>query len=129
VGNVSTSAPAARLAVSGFAALLKDGAAAPRPSEVRHPRTALGVDRGRRYLVLAVVDGRQPGYSEGMSEREMADLMLELGCADALNLDGGGSTAMVLRDATGTLRIVNRPSDPAGARPVPVFLGVRQRRP
>ena len=86
----------------------------------RHPRTAVGIaDRGRR-LLLVVVDGRQRAYSDGMTLRELAALMLGLGARDALNLDGGGSTTMVYADpdSARALRVVNRPSDPAGERPV-----------
>ena len=91
----------------------------------RHPRTAIGIaDNGRR-LLLVVVDGRQAGYSAGMTLRELAVLMLSLGSRDALNLDGGGSTTMVVEDAaTRQLGIVNRPSDPTGERTVGDALAV-----
>jgi len=78
----------------------------------RHPRTAIG-RRADGRLVLVTVDGRQPALSVGMSIPELAALMLELGCTEAMNLDGGGSTTMV---AAG--RIVNSPSDAIGERPV-----------
>lgn len=125
IGNIAAPVPNARWAVAGFGGLLKDGKILPGPSDARHPRTALGLDREARVLILAAVDGRQPGYSEGLSTRELAELMLELGCANALNLDGGGSTAMVLREPGGKPRIVNRPSGWTGPRPVPVLFGVR----
>jgi len=125
VGNIATPAPGAHWAVSGFGGLLQGGKVLPGPSDVLHPRTALGVDGRGRYLTLAVVDGRRPGYSEGLSERELAELMRELGCSDALNLDGGGSSVMVLRDRSGALRIANRPSDLSGPRPIPILFGVR----
>ncbi|MBK5307138.1 MAG: phosphodiester glycosidase family protein [Frankiaceae bacterium] len=71
----------------------------------RQPRTAVGVtDDGR--LLLVVVDGRQPGYSVGMTLQELADLMTSLGAVNAINLDGGGSSAMWVNG----LR-TNRPSD------------------
>ncbi len=57
-------------------------------------------------LLIVTVDGRQPGYSEGMTLSEFAKFLLSLGCTDAMNLDGGGSTTMVVRG-----RIVNSPSD------------------
>ena len=63
-----------------------------------------------RYVV---VDGRQPGHSVGMSLPELTALSRRLGLVDALNLDGGGSTTMVVKGA-----VVNRPSDPLGPRPV-----------
>jgi exopolysaccharide biosynthesis protein len=85
----------------------------------RHPRTAVGIaDEGRR-LLLVVVDGRRPNYSDGMTLRELARLMLALGARDALNLDGGGSTTMVVGNSrTKAFEIVNRPSDPQGERAV-----------
>jgi hypothetical protein len=116
----------ARWAVSGFRGILGDGAILPEPSEVRHPRTALGLSADGNRMTWLVVDGRQPGYSEGVSEHELAQLMIEAGCDDALNLDGGGSSVMLLRDQSGTLSAANRPSDRTGHRPVPVVLCVRK---
>ena len=84
----------------------------------RHPRTAVGIARNGRRLFLVVVDGRQKGYSEGMTLRELAEVMRGLGARDAINLDGGGSTTLVYADSPGPLRIANRPSDSAGERPV-----------
>ena len=86
----------------------------------RHPRTAVGIANDGRRLLLAVVDGRQNPYSDGMTLRELATLMLALGARDALNLDGGGSTALVYADpdSARALRVANRPSDPTGERAV-----------
>jgi hypothetical protein len=78
----------------------------------RHPRTAAGVRKDGR-LALVTVDGRQPALSVGMTIAELGTLMLELGCEDAVNLDGGGSTTMVVGG-----KVVNHPSDAAGERPV-----------
>ncbi|RMD98315.1 MAG: phosphodiester glycosidase family protein, partial [Calditrichaeota bacterium] len=58
-------------------------------------------------------DGRQEGYSAGMSLFELAEFMRGLGCTEAINLDGGGSTTLVVAS-----RVVNRPSDKTGERPV-----------
>ena len=78
----------------------------------RHPRTAIArLESGK--LLLITVDGRQPGVSVGMSLNMLADLLLEFGAVEAINLDGGGSTAMVVHD-----KLVNRPSDQTGERPV-----------
>jgi hypothetical protein len=127
IGNLASPPPTSvRWAVAGFGGLLQGGAILPTPSTNRPPRTALGVKPDGHTLVLVVVDGRQDGYSEGMTTYELAELMLELGCVDALNLDGGGSSAMVVRDTAGTLRIVNSPSDLTGARPIPLLFGVRR---
>ena len=78
----------------------------------RHPRTAIGATSDGRVL-LAVVDGRRPEWSDGMLLEELAGLMRSLGAVDAINLDGGGSSTMVLQG-----NVANRPSDEAGERPV-----------
>ncbi len=80
--------------------------------DARHPRTMIGVDRDG-LIWLAAVDGRQPDYSIGMTFEDLHRLADRLDLTGALNLDGGGSTTMVVRG-----QVVNRPSDPAGARPV-----------
>jgi hypothetical protein len=78
----------------------------------RNPRTMAGVTPGGDLLLVAV-DGRKPGYSVGASFREEAAIMDSLGAGEAVNLDGGGSTTMTI----GT-RLVTRPSDPTGERPI-----------
>jgi Phosphodiester glycosidase/SPOR domain len=78
----------------------------------RNPRTIAGVTREGRLLLVAV-DGRAPGYSAGLDFEEEAAVMRALGARDAVNLDGGGSTTMMIRD-----RMVTRPSDATGERPV-----------
>ncbi|HEX7937646.1 MAG TPA: phosphodiester glycosidase family protein, partial [Gemmatimonadaceae bacterium] len=91
----------------------------------RHPRTAVGISSNGKRLLLVVVDGRQAGYSDGMTLRELAHLMLNLGARDALNLDGGGSTTMVVGNRkTRSLQVVNRPSDATGERAVGDALAV-----
>jgi hypothetical protein len=71
----------------------------------RNPRTAVGLTEAGQ-LLLVVVDGRQPGYSAGMTLRELATLMATLGAREAINLDGGGSSEMFLNGL-----VANRPSD------------------
>jgi hypothetical protein len=78
----------------------------------RHPRTAVGINQDTTKLFLITVDGRQIS-SLGMNLYELADLMLQLGIYQGINLDGGGSTTMVVRN-----EIVNSPSDASGERPV-----------
>ncbi|HCU37304.1 MAG TPA: hypothetical protein DGT21_18285 [Armatimonadetes bacterium] len=70
----------------------------------RHPRTAVGYNA--EEIVLLTCDGRQPEWSTGLFLDELAQLMLDLGCTDALNLDGGGSTTMWVDG-----EVVNHPSD------------------
>jgi exopolysaccharide biosynthesis protein len=78
----------------------------------RNPRTMAGIDAQNRIL-LVTVDGHQVGYSLGLSLTEAARLMIGLGAVNAMNLDGGGSTAMVVKG-----ELINSPSDPTGERPV-----------
>lgn len=76
-----------------------------------HPRTAIARLRSGQIL-LVTVDGRQ-AESIGMPLTMLADLLIEFGAIEAINLDGGGSTAMVIRN-----NLVNKPSDASGERPV-----------
>jgi hypothetical protein len=86
--------------------------------ETLAPRTAVGqLADGRDVLVT--VDGRQPGYSIGMTPYQFAELLVSFGVVEATNLDGGGSTTLVMGG-----RLVNRPSDAAGERPVGTALVV-----
>lgn len=85
---------------------------APGFSTARHPRSAVGISRDSATLYLAAVDGRQK-WSVGMTLDELARAMIALGAYDVLNLDGGGSTALVVGDS-----VVNAPSDPGGERAV-----------
>jgi hypothetical protein len=95
----------------------RDGFVQPSPSvyygfsNQRNPRTFAGTDAHGRTLV-ATVDGRST-TSLGTSIVETAALARALGMRDALNLDGGGSTTMVVDG-----QVVNHPSDPTGERPV-----------
>ncbi len=72
-----------------------------------HPRTAIGITKDHK-LLLVTVDGREPGISEGMPLNELAQLMIELGAVQALNLDGGGSTTIAIADPDP--RVINLPS-------------------
>lgn len=74
------------------------------PNDPRHPRTMIGWNA--HYLYFVVVDGRQKGLSNGMASGEEAALMRGLGCSDAMNLDGGGSSTFWLGG-----RVMNVPSD------------------
>ena len=106
--------------IGGGPRLVRNGKAVPPDPEIyspgfaeaRHPRTAVGVRADGRIL-LVTVDGRQPETSVGMTIAELAALLLELGAVEAINMDGGGSTTMVVRD-----RVVNSPSDLTGERAV-----------
>ncbi|WZO98190.1 phosphodiester glycosidase family protein [Isosphaeraceae bacterium EP7] len=106
------------------------GSNEPIPGSESHPypHTALGLDLARRRLVLIVVDGKQPRYSLGMTDRELAQLFLELGVAEAIELDGGGSSALAGRGLDGSPALLSRPCHtkiPRCQRPVANILGVR----
>jgi hypothetical protein len=81
----------AKTAIGGGPVLVREGKAADfTGGPVRHPRTAVGWND--QFYFFVVVDGRQPKLSVGMSLQDLAAYMIKLGCQDALNLDGGGST-------------------------------------
>lgn len=82
----------------------------------REPRSAIGYTAANEVL-LVVVNGRQPDLSMGITLLELAQLMVELGAVEALNLDGGGSSCLVVND-----EVINYPSDASGPRPVPSAL-------
>jgi len=94
---------------------------------LRHPRTAVGVDSARQKVWLLVVDGRQPGLSEGATLDELKQMLKDEGATDALNLDGGGSSVLVARGRDGSLKVLNVPIHervPGRERPVVSAVGV-----
>jgi hypothetical protein len=115
-------------AISGDRLLVKNGNPEPDldDSDI-DPRTAIGYNRNGRKLILVVVDGRQPFYSEGMTLAELAELMSDLGAHYAMNLDGGGSSTMVVAGEAGEPVILNSPIDnyiPGRERPIANHLGI-----
>ncbi|MBW7889207.1 MAG: phosphodiester glycosidase family protein, partial [Bacteroidetes bacterium] len=108
--------------IGGHGRLIKDGVAYPTLgdhdgtgsgfNDVRHPRTFLGMNADSSKLFLCTVDGRQAS-SIGMTFTDMANFLLRFGVTNAFNLDGGGSTTMVVRG-----EVANSPSDPGGERSV-----------
>jgi len=112
-----------RSLTGGWPKLVKDGnnviksnpnveGVMPRFSENRHPRTGIGFSEDSTTVYFITVDGRQK-TSRGMSLAEFTDLMIAEGVFQGLNLDGGGSTTMVINN-----KIVNSPSDETGERAV-----------
>ncbi len=97
------------MAITGNQFLVEDGAISVVDDREMHPRTAIGIDRSSHRILLLVVDGRQQ-RSRGYTMVELADLMIDLGADEALNLDGGGSSTMVARHH-GRVGVVNSPSD------------------
>ena len=83
----------------------------------KHPRTAMGYTRDNKLIIL-VIEGRNPGKAEGATLTQEAQIFKDLGCWEALNLDGGGSSCMLVNGKE-TIKV----SDAAGQRPVPaVFI-------
>ncbi|MFJ7825444.1 phosphodiester glycosidase family protein [Psychrobacillus sp. NPDC096623] len=98
--------------------LVKDGNVGlsmdPNSSKAREraPRTAIAIDKTGTKVWMVTVDGRQSGYSTGMSLNEFAQYLKSMGAYRALNLDGGGSTAMAVRKPGDTnVSLFNKPSD------------------
>jgi len=83
----------------------------------KHPRTAMGYTKNGELIVM-VVEGRFPGKAEGADLKQLSEMLVHVGCVEALNLDGGGSSCMLVN---GKQTIT--PSDKEGQRPVPaVFI-------
>lgn len=117
---------------AGFSPLIINGQRIESGQPAIHPRTAIGTDETGQRVWLAVVDGRQPGYSEGLALDELAELMQSLGCWEAHNLDGGGSSILLMKRAGEALETINSPSDRAFnrvtvIRPLPVILCIQPR--
>lgn len=121
----------ATIAVSGSGLIVHQGKSAYRTrqqanSEIPEPQSSLALTRDG-VLLLVVVDGRQSGYSEGMTGAELAEFLLSRGATDALRLDGGGSTTLALRRGEKGI-VLNSPIHvgiPMLERPVANHFGVR----
>jgi exopolysaccharide biosynthesis protein len=95
-------------AVSGFHVVLQKGIV-PKGKPDLHPRTAVGLGEKGQRMYWLVVDGRQTGVSEGATTEELGKWFQALGCTDAINLDGGGTTTLVVADHKGGAKILNKP--------------------
>jgi hypothetical protein len=97
-------------AVSGFALMVWNGNIVEGlDNSDRDPRTAVGINRSGNRLIIIIVDGRQPGYSEGVTYAELAQLMLEQKVYSGMNLDGGGSSTLVVQGENGEPQVLNSP--------------------
>ena len=100
-------------ALGGNAILVKNGQIyqTPQTGADKEPRTAVGI-KADGDVFFVVIDGRQEPYSSGISMPDLAQLMIDLGAVNALNLDGGGSSTFTTRELGGDiLEIDNKPSD------------------
>jgi hypothetical protein len=109
IGRLVLPPAGASAVVSGFGIVLDGHNIA--PDDAPAPRTAVGLDADAKTLTMFVVDGRRPDYSVGMSLKQVAEEMLQLGCTSAIDLDGGGSTTMALQFGDNYWKLVNAPSD------------------
>jgi exopolysaccharide biosynthesis protein len=71
-------------------------------------------------MIILAVQGRMKGLAEGATLLQMAKILVDLGCVEAMNLDGGGSSCMLING-----KETIKPSDPTGQRPVPAVFMVR----
>lgn len=115
-------------AVAGDRMVVQDGKVVKNlAAQAPNPRTAVGLSRNGRWLTLMVVDGRQAGYSEGVTFPELAELLISYGVHTGANMDGGGSSAMVIRGFDGKARVLSSPIDlgrPGKERSVGNHLGL-----
>ena len=113
-------------AISGNQMLVQDGKVNPGLDGEKQPRTAIGIDKRGRQLIIIVVDGRQPGYSVGVNLTELAEILVKHGVQTGMNLDGGGSSTLVAEEH-GRPVILNSPINngiPGQERPVGNHLGI-----
>ena len=118
-----------KTAIGGGPVLLQDGAIkisnneelkfAGKAISDKHPRTAIGYTANKQ-LIMFVCEGRFPGRAAGLTLTEVAQLMQQIGCVEALNLDGGGSSCLLING-----KETIKPSDKEGQRPVPAVFMIR----
>ncbi len=87
----------------------------------KHPRTGMGYTNDG-YLIIMVIQGRFPGIAEGATLGQQAKLLIDAGCVEALNLDGGGSSCMLVNG-----KETIKPSDKTGERPVPAVFMINKK--
>jgi len=86
----------------------------------KHPRTAMGYTKDNRLIIL-VVEGRNP-KAAGATLPQLAEIFVHLGCWEALNLDGGGSSCLLVNG-----KETIKPSDTGGQRPVPAVFIIKSK--
>ena len=121
-----------RTVVSGGPVLLQNGTIqvtnneewkfAGKAIDDRHPRSAMGYTADGKLVLLAVA-GRQPGKAEGATLKQTAMLLLSAGCVEGLNLDGGGSTCLLVNG-----KETIQPSDREGQRAIPGIFYIRKKK-
>lgn len=124
-------------AISGLGYVVREGApvheffADDGFNRIPYARMLAGADASGRFLLLLTVEGKEPGYSEGLTLAEAAALLVEQGAHTGIQLDGGGSATLVRQEADGSVRLVNTPVNfriAGWERVVANHLGLRARR-
>jgi hypothetical protein len=114
-------------AISGNTMLVERGQALPGLDDTPQPRTALALDKAGKRLIIVLVDGRQPRYSQGATLTELAEIIIENGGYFGMNLDGGGSSTLVSERRSGKPALLNSPIEhniPGQQRVVGNHLGI-----
>jgi len=121
--------PDAKWMVEGKSWLVKDGMALRHAADEQdakpYPRNVMCIGRAPHSLLSILVDGRQPGYSDGLTLGEVAEFAAQRGCAAAIELDGGGSVSLAWHGPHGVV-LLNRPFHtriPGRERPVANQIG------
>jgi|GEM_PF-364010 len=100
-----------KMAMGGVFMLVKDGVAQTHEDKALYPRVGIGT-KADGSIIMVEIDGRAPGFSEGVSYDDLGKIMKDMGAVNALCLDGGGSATFVAKLPGDTKRqILNRPSD------------------
>ena len=113
--------------IAGQEILVKNGVSIIDYETKAYGRAAVGINRQGNKLWIFVVDGKQPFYSEGATLSELAQIATDLGCDRAINLDGGGSTTLAVKQS-GKVRLLNaaiHTKIPMRERPVANHLGFK----
>ena len=97
-------------AIGGYYRIVTNGAVGPQTDNTANPRTAIGI-KADGSVIFYAIDGHQSGYSVGATLTQVAQRLIELGCVDAVGLDGGGSTTIgATMPGNSSMEILNVPS-------------------
>lgn len=114
-------------AVSGVRMLVDDGEiVSGLNGRETAPRTAVGNNKAGQQIIIVVIDGRQTGYSKGATLQELAQILLDNGAYDGLEMDGGGSSTLVVNPRNNPAQVLNSPVHqgvPGRERPVATHIG------
>lgn len=108
--DISWESGNAKYVVSGTRLLADEGAVLEDiPNSGPDPRTAVGINEDGHQLIIVIVDGRQLGYSQGATLKELAQILVDFGAFRAMELDGGGSSTLVVEGEDGQPIVLNSP--------------------